>query len=545
MPLGAPPLIATVDVGSSSVRALAFDAETRVVAARRQEYEMDTTPDGGVEIDADRLLDLTAQVLDGLLAELGPAAAAVTGVAMSTFWHTVVGVGRDGRAATPLYSWADTRSAACVQTLRRGLDDRAYHARTGCLLHTSYLPARLLWLRERDPARFARMRSFLSFGEYVHLRLFGETRASVCMASGTGLLDQRALAWDRPTLALLDLEPDRLGRIADLDAPLRGLRPEFAGRWAALRAVPWFPALGDGACSNVGAGCTGADRAALMVGTSGALRVAWPSQAVTPPEGLWCYRIDGRRIVVGGSLANGGSVYAWLREMLRLAPDAETEAALAGSEPGAHGLTVLPFLAGERSTGWVAAARGVIAGLSLATRPIDILQAGLETVAYRFALIHERLRQVCPRAGAVVATGGALAASPAWTRIMADVLGTPVSPCLEAEGSARGAALLALEALGAIPSVEAVPARLGQPVAPDAARHARHGGALARHRELYAALRPFFTPASRPPGSPAEGGEESAQTGPSPAEPEVPPRWGGVGGRGGRSRPTVKCEETA
>jgi gluconokinase len=144
-------------------------------------------------------------------------------------------------------------------------------------------------------------------------------------------------------------------------------------------------------------------------------------------------------------------------------------------------------------------ARGAVVGLSLATRPIDILQAGLETVAYRFALIHERLREVSPRADAVVTTGGALAASPAWTRIMADVLGVPVSPCLEAEGSARGAALLGLEALGAIPSVEAVAARVGPPVAPDPARHACYKDALGRHRELYAALMPFFTAAPRLP----------------------------------------------
>jgi gluconokinase len=505
-PTGTPPLIVTLDVGSSSVRALAFDDRTRVAADCRHEYEMDTTADGGVEIDAERLLDLTARVLDGLLAELGPSAAAVAGVAMSTYWHTVVGVGPDGRAATPLYSWADTRSAACVETLRQRLDERAYHARTGCIVHTSYLPARLLWLRERDPARFGAMRRFLSFGEYVHQRLLGDSRASVSMASGTGLCDQRTAEWDRPTLSLLDLDPDRMGPIGDLDAPLSGLRPEFAGRWPPLRAVPWFPALGDGACSNVGAGCTRADRAALMVGTSGALRVSWPSDAVAPPEGLWCYRVDRRRIVVGGSLANGGSVYAWLRQTLQLAPEAETEAALAGLEPDAHGLTVLPFLGGERSTGWVAAARGAIAGLSLATRPLDILQAGLETVAYRFALIHERLRQVCPRADAIVATGGALAASSAWTRIIADVLGTPVSPCLETEGSARGAALLGLEALGAVPSVEAVPARLGSPVVPDPARHARHRGALARHRELYAALMPWFIEEGRRSGTaPGDG----------------------------------------
>jgi gluconokinase len=495
------PLIVTLDVGSSSVRALAFDGGGQARSVCQREYAIDTTPDGGVEIDAERLVALTAEVLDGLLAELGPHADLVAAVAVSTFWHTVLGVDADGRARTPLFSWADTRSAGAVLVLRRQLDEKAYHARTGCVLHTSYLPARLLWLHEHDPAAVRRVRTWLSFGEYLHLRLFGETRCSVSMASASGLFDQHAQTWDRPVLAALELDPDRLAPLVDLDAPLAGLRPEYASRWPALRAVPWFPALGDGACSNVGAGCTREDRAALMVGTSGALRVSWPADAVAIPPGLFCYRVDRRRILLGGALSNGGSVHAWLVRTLRLEDAAAVERELEAMPPDAHGLTVLPFLAGERSTGWVAEARAAVVGLSLATRPIEILRAGLETVAYRFALIHERLREACPRADVVVATGGGLAASPAWTRIMADVLGVPVIPSREPEASARGAALLALEALGAVGSVDALPGRLGAPVEPDATCTGRYQAGLARHRELYDTLLPLFTGPQRAGGS--------------------------------------------
>jgi gluconokinase len=488
------PLVVTLDVGSSSVRASCFDAGGRALPVERQlEYEPTTTPDGGVEADAERLVDLAARALDGTLAALGGRAAAVAGVAASTFWHTVLGVGADGRARTPLYSWADTRSADAVEALRARLDEKAYHARTGCVLHTSYLPARLRWLAETDPAAFDASRVFMSFGEYLHLRLFGEARCSVSMASGTGLLDRHAQVWDGPTLEVLGLGPERFAPLADLDAPFSGLRAEFAARWPALARVPWLPALGDGACSNVGAGCTGPDRLALMVGTSGAMRVCLAADRVAVPAGLWCYRVDRRRVLLGGSLANGGSVYAWLTDTLRLDAAAATERALAAQPPDGHGLTVLPFLAGERSTGWVATARGAIVGCSLATRPLDILQAGLETVAYRFALIHALLAEACPRADEVVATGGALAASPAWTRIIADVLGVPVRPSTEPEASSRGAALLALEALGMLPSLDAAPPGFGPVVTPDPARHARYREGLARHRQLYEALIPLFT----------------------------------------------------
>jgi gluconokinase len=466
------PVVVALDVGSSSVRALAFDAQGRGLGLECQEaYEPDTTPDGGVVIDADRLVALSAAMLDGLVAALGPRAADVAAVATSTFWHTLVGVG-------------------AVEALRARVDEKAYHARVGCRLHTSYLPARLWWLREQDPAAYRESRRFMSFGEYLQLRLFGELRTSVSMASGTGLFDQWARRWDPSILAALELEPERLGPVVDLDRPFGGLRSEFARRWPALARVPWLPALGDGACSNVGAGCATPARAALMVGTSGAMRVCLTADSVTIPDGLWCYRVDGRRLLLGGSLSNGGSLYAWLMETLRLPPPEEAERALAAMEPDAHGLTVLPFLAGERSLGWVADARAAVVGVSLATSPMAILQAGLETVAYRFALIHERLRESCADLSEIVATGGALLASPAWTRIMADVLGVPLTPSTESEGSSRGAALLASEALGLIPALEAVPAGTGAAVEPDPARHARYGAGLARHRALYDLLIP-------------------------------------------------------
>jgi gluconokinase len=492
------PIVVALDVGSSSVRALAFDGLGRTLDLGQQlPYEPTTTPDGGVEIDADRLLALTGEALDALLAALGPRATRVAAVATSTFWHTVLGLGPDDRPATPIYSWADTRSVDAVEELRARVDEKAYHARVGCRLHTSYLPARLWWLRGRDPAAFRRVRRWASFGEYLGLRLFGDLRTSISMASGTGLFDQWARRWDPGILDTLGLGTEHLGQLVDLDQPFRGLRGEFAVRWPAVARIPWMPALGDGACSNVGAGCTTADRAALMVGTSGAMRVCFAADAVTIPDGLWCYRVDGRRLLLGGSLSNGGSLYAWLTGTLVLPPVAELETALEAMGPDAHGLTMLPFLAGERSLGWAAGARAAIVGLSLATRPLDIVRAALETVAYRFAMIHERLRDACPGLKEIVGTGAALLASPVWGRIIADVLGVALAPSAEAEGSSRGAAVLASEALGLIPSLEAAPAGTRPPIPTDPGRHARYRAGLDRHRQLYDLLIPSVTAARR------------------------------------------------
>ena len=323
----------------------------------------------------------------------------------------------------------------------------------------------------------------------LYQHFFGRTTATISMASATGLLDAHACRFDDETLRAAEVRAEQLSPLGDVTDPFVGLRDGYATRWPALRDVPWTPAVGDGACDNLGSGCVTADRIGLMVGTSGAMRVASAADRIAIPWGVFCYRADRRRVVLGGALSDGGNLVDWCRRTFRLGrPDEEIEEALAAMKPGAHGLTFLPFLAGERSPGWAAQARAAIAGLSLATTAVEILRAGMEAVALRFALIHELLAGAVPPAHEIVASGGALRKSPAWTRILADALGRPILPSAEPEASARGAALLTLEALGMIRSLEELPASFGHAIEPDAGRHATYRAALARQRDHYERL---------------------------------------------------------
>jgi sugar (pentulose or hexulose) kinase len=104
------------------------------------------------------------------------------------------------------------------------------------------------------------------------------------------------------------------------------------------------------------------DRLALMVGTSGAMRVLWRADSVEIPPGLWCYRSDARRFVMGGALSDGGNLVAWLRKTIRLPDSIEAERAMSQMRPDSHGLTFLPLLAGERGPGWADHAHGIVAG---------------------------------------------------------------------------------------------------------------------------------------------------------------------------------------
>jgi gluconokinase len=479
-------LVLALDVGTSSARARAFDAGGRALpgADGQVAYEPRLTPDGGVELDADRLLAGVAEAIDGCLAGCAARAHDIAAVGASVFWHGLLGLDATGRPLTAVITWADTRSAGAAEALGRAHDERRIHARTGAPLHPAFFPAKLCWLREARPEAFARVATWCGFGEYLLARLTGRLAGSLSMASGTGLLDQEAGAWDPGMLALAGITPAQLPPIDDTPAP--GLAAPYAARWPALARAPWHPARGDGACSNVGSDCWGPGRVALNVGTSAALRVALPGPPGPHPPtpwGLWRYRVDRGRALVGGATSEGGNVLAWCRRHLALPHDpAGLEEALDSVAADGHGLTALPFLAGERSPGWRPEARAAIAGVSLGTSAVEIARALLEGVAFRLAEVYERLRPLAAPDHVVVGSGGALAHSPTWAQIVTDALGVPLSLGGDAEASIRGAALLALEALGVPAPAPAAPLRVLRP-APD--RHARYRAARLRQDRLY------------------------------------------------------------
>ncbi len=475
-------MVIALDVGTSSARASLYDAAGRPIPGRFRQisYEPTITRDGGVEHDPTRLLEAVAACLDGALAGHK---APVRAVGVTTFWHGLLGFDGRGHPATPIYMWADTRSVPEAQLLRGALDDAAVHARTGCHLHASYWPAKLRWLNRERPAEVRRVARWGSFGEYLELELFGEASTSLSMASATGLLDQASARWDREALAAAEFDEARLFPLRDWAEARRGLRAPWAMRWPALRGVDWFPAVGDGAASNVGSDCIDPSRIALNVGTSAALRVVTTAPPV-PPHGLWCYRLDRRRALLGGATSEGGNVYAWCRQMLKLPGDDQVEAALAALPAADHGLTVLPHWAGERAPGWRGDRVGVIAGLRLHTTALEITRAALEAVALRLALVYDLLAPCAGPEPTIVASGGALARSRVWAQITADALGQPIRWSPESEATSRGAALLALEALGVLPDLTTARQELGETFVPDRARHARYRDALERQRRF-------------------------------------------------------------
>ncbi|HLL99819.1 MAG TPA: gluconokinase [Pyrinomonadaceae bacterium] len=486
-----PPIVLAIDIGTSSVRAALYDEKARVLPETmvKNERALTATEDGGAEIDAGEAFRQVVEVVDSVLKKPKAVAGEIEFVAASSFWHSLVGIDKKGAPTTKVFGWADTRSRKYVRVWRENFDESEIHNRTGAHFHSSFWTAKLLWLQAERKTIFKKTWKWLSFSDFVALKLFGEPVTSVSMASGTGIFDVRKCAWDAEILSFLKIEKSNLPEIAAQDSQTFRLNETYARRWKKLKNARWFPGIGDGAANNLGAGCLKKSKAALMVGTSGAMRVAFagaPPEKI--PEGLWCYRIDRRRVILGGALSDGGGLYRWLKDNFRLPKDDdETETEIARREPDAHGLTFLPFLAGERSTGYNEAASGAILGLKSATAEIDIVQAALESVAYRFAEIYDRLRGVC-RIREIIASGGALRESPVWTQIIADALGENLDLPDTREASSRGAVLLALETIGKIKSIADLETPRGRKFEFDKKRNAIYRKARVRHKHFYKLL---------------------------------------------------------
>ncbi len=427
------PFVLALDVGTSSTRALLFDAGGTMVpnVVSQRPYALTTSTQGEVSVDADMLATLVEETITETLHLSGTYAQQIVAVALDTFWHSLLGVDASGHALTSVITWEDTRAYDAVHQLRMHLDEQCVHTRTGVHFHASYWPAKLRWLSQNRPELLTEVAQWISFGEYLHRRFLGRSCCSLSMASGTGLLNISTLQWDNELIQELGIRPEQLPMLDKSSEGMHGLTSTYAARWPVLHDVPWFSAIGDGAAACVGSGCVDATRWSLTIGTSSALRVVIEPGDMLPPPGLWFYLIDARRAILGGALSEGGNLLNWLCTNLQLPSLKEAEPLAAALAPDSHALTILPFISGERSLGWRSKARLTITGLSRDSTPAAILRAGYEALAYRLFILHELLcatLQNKPDQHRVQASGGVLFGSQLMRSILADTLGIPFIP---------------------------------------------------------------------------------------------------------------------
>ena len=263
-------------------------------------------------------------------------------------------------------------------------------------------------------------------------------------------------------------------------------RVHRAGERQAGDLRPALARAGDGPLANLGLGAVEPGVVACSIGTSGALRLVVEAPAVDRDRRLFCYALTPGRWVVGGAISNGGAVLRWVGEALapELGEDAEADLVALAQDiaPGSDGLIMLPYLLSERAPQWSALPRGAYVGLSHRHRRGHLVRAALEGVCQQLALVFASMRDAGNQVRELRATGG-FARSPLWRQMLADALDTPIGFTAAHEGSAFGAALVGMQALGLIESIDLATSlvRVDDVVEPDPEAAA-----------VYADMRPAF-----------------------------------------------------
>ena len=488
-----------LDIGTSGVKALLIDADGGIAASATTPLSLSTPQPGWAEQHPDRwweaCLGSTRQVLD----RQSGGAARVAAVGMSGQMHSSVFLDRGGAVVRPALLWCDGRTTAeCREiTSRAGGEARLREWVSNPALEGFTLP-KVLWLRNHEPAAFARVATVLLPKDFVRFRLTGTLAAEPSDASGTLMYDPARLRWSRDIMDAVGLPMSLLPDVGGSSEVLGRVTSQAAALTGLAAGTPVVGGGADNACGAAGVGAVAPGDAVASWGTSGTVLAPTAEPRVDP--GLrahtFCHVAPGVWYVMGVVLSAGGA-FAWYRDRFarelvgREDADERLTQEAAGIPAGAAGVTFLPYLQGERTPHRDAAIRGAFLGLSLAHTRAHLTRAVLEGVGFALRDSLSILQELGLSPEGVLLTGGG-AHSPFIRQLLADVFGLSIVTVNREEGPAYGAALLAGVGAGAFPDLAAAvrrTTRRASLVRPDPQAHAEYERLYAHFRACYPAAR--------------------------------------------------------
>lgn len=487
-----------IDIGTGGSRALLVDEAGRVRAsftAAHEEMKMERPL--WAEQRPEDWWQAAQQAIAGVLAEAKVDGGSVRAVGLSGQMHGLTLLDESNTVIRPALIWCDQRSQAQVDWINRTVGAANVLAWTANPVLTGFTLPKLLWVRDHEPAHFARIRHVLLPKDYVRFQLTGDYATEVSDASGTALFDVVARQWSWPLVEKLGLDRSILPRAYE-SQEVTGVVSAAAAKATGLRAgTPVVGGGGDQAASAVGNGIVETGVASCTLGTSGVVFAHQDSPAYDPAGRVhtFCHAVPGKWHVMGVTQGAGLSLQ-WFRNQLVPGSDydALTAEAAAGSPPGAQGLYWLPYLMGERTPHLDAAARAAFIGLTARHTRADLIRAVIEGVSYSQMDCLAIIDSLGANIRSVRLSGGG-ARSAFWRQILADVFGRPVATLATQEGSAYGAALLAMTGTGVFASVpEACRATIRETETrgPDAAAAAGYAERYRVFTSLYPALKPLY-----------------------------------------------------
>jgi gluconokinase len=427
-----------IDVGTTTTKAVAFDKYGNVLNQFSSGYGMTHPHPDWSEQNPEEIYEAFQKSLGVVVP---PSVADKSIVSFSSAMHGLIAIDADGKPLTNLILWADNRATEIAKQLKAtDIGQELYH-RTGIPIHPFSVFSKILWLKENEPEIFSKTNKFIGIKEYLWFRLFGEYTIDYSLASGSGLFNFRELNWDSLALETLGISEQQLPRLVSTTYIQKNdTNPN-------LPLVNYVIGAGDGPLANLGSGAMKPGQMAFTMGTSGAVRMCVTQPYTDPKMRTFNFCLFENHYIIGGATNNGGIVLQWLEEQLlgskhsiaKLIEEAQK------LEIGSENLLFLPYILGERAPVWNAEAKGVFFGLSITHTQAHIVRAVMEGLILNMYSIGKILMEQ-QDIHTIYASGG-FAKSDFWLQLVADVFQKKVAICETVEGSAWGAALVAMKAL--------------------------------------------------------------------------------------------------
>ncbi|MFA6264331.1 MAG: glycerol kinase GlpK [Pseudolabrys sp.] len=463
-----PDFLIAIDQGTTSTRAIVFDAALKPRAVAQQELPQIYPAPGSVEHDPEEIWRATVAVVRDAIAKAGIAATDIAGIGITNQRETTVVW--DRATGQPIHNaivWQDRRTAAFCDALRAGGHEREIGAKTGLVVDPYFSASKIAWLLEHvEGAREKADAGALAFGTidcFLLWRLTGGAAhaTDASNAARTSLLDIGRGAWDEDLCRLFGVPMSMLPEVRDCAGQFGVTTPALFGA-----GIPVLGMAGDQQAATVGQGCFKRGMMKSTYGTGAFALLNTGTERVTSRNRLLttiAYQLDGKRTyALEGAIFIAGAAVQWLRDGLKIIARSSEVGVLAAKADPAESVYLVPAFVGLGAPYWDAQARGAIFGLTRNSGGAEIARAALDAVGYQTRDLIEAMHADWPAArGAqtVLRVDGGMTASDACMQFLSDILAAPVDRPVVMETTALGAAYLAGRTAGLCPDLDGFAAR--------------------------------------------------------------------------------------
>lgn len=449
-----------LDIGTTSTKGILFDESGNVIKKHFKEYPIISLEDDYKEQNPEEIFNAVILVLKELL---DGNKERIEFISFSSMMHSIIAVDTKGDCLTNCIIWADNRSNEYVKKYKENGIGIKYYKKTGTPIHPMSPLYKLMWLRDNQGDIFERAYKFISIKEYVFYKLFNEFIIDYSIASATGIFNIFDLSWDKEILDNLGLDEDKFSKPVPTTYYISNLKEEYKKIFGLTREIPFVIGASDGCLANLGSGAIFNNTAAVTIGTSGAIRVAFDKPFVDERARVFCYVLTDDKYIVGGAINNGGIVYRWFRDIFAGEEKSKAEKLnvdtyellndyVKNTPIGSNGILFLPFLSGERAPYWNSELKGAFLGIKTINDKKDFTRAVIEGICFDLRDVFEVIKGF-GEINKLFANGG-FVRSRDWVQILSEVMGVEIEISDNYDSSITGAFLLGLLAINKIQKIE-------------------------------------------------------------------------------------------